>query len=66
MDIPITRRGQKGTTDGTFLRKMGIDAVMVGPGDSIYNHKANERVPIVNIEKAVEIYLTIMLSNTLQ
>ena len=66
LQIPMGRRGQKGTTDGTFLRRMGIDTVMVGPGDSKYNHKANERAPIDFIRKAAQLYLTMMLTNNLQ
>lgn len=65
LDIPMGRRGQKGTTDGTFLRRMGIDTVMVGPGDSKYNHKANEKAPVAFIRDAARLYLTMMLCNQL-
>lgn len=66
LNIPMGRRGQKGTTDGTFLRRMGIDTVMVGPGDSKYNHRANEKVAVQFIRDAARLYLTMMLMNTLQ
>jgi len=66
LDIPMGRRGQKGTTDGTFLRRIGIDTVMVGPGDSKYNHKANEKAPVEFIRNTARLYLTMMLTNTLQ
>lgn len=66
LEISMGRRGQKGTTDGTFLRRMGIDTVMVGPGDSKYNHKANEKAPVEFIRNAARLYLTMMLSNSLQ
>lgn len=68
LDIPMGRRGQKGTTDGTFLRRIGdgIDTVMVGPGDSKYNHKANEKAPVEFIRNAARLYLTMMLSNDLK
>lgn len=65
LDIPMGRRGQKGTTDGTFLRRIGIDTVMVGPGDSKYNHKANEKAPVEFIRNAAKLYLTMMLTNSL-
>lgn len=66
LQIPMGRRGQKGTTDGTFLRRIGIDTVMVGPGDSKYNHKANEKAPVEFIRNAARLYLTMMLTNTLK
>lgn len=65
LQIPMGRRGQKGTTDGTFLRRMGIDTVMAGPGDSKYNHKANEKAPVAFIRNAARLYLTMMLCNQL-
>lgn len=66
LEIPMGRRGQKGTTDGTFLRRMGMDTVMVGPGDSKYNHKANEKAPVEFIRNAARLYLTMMLTNALK
>lgn len=66
LEIPMGRRGQKGTTDGTFLRRIGIDTVMVGPGDSKYNHKANEKASVEFIRNAARLYLTMMLSNKLK
>ena len=66
LQIPMGRRGQKGTTDGTFLRRIGIDTVMVGPGDSKYNHRANEKVSVQFVRDAARLYLTMMLVNTLQ
>lgn len=66
LEIPMGRRGQKGTTDGTFLRRIGIDTVMVGPGDSKYNHKANEKVSVQFVRDAARLYLTMMLTNTLR
>lgn len=65
LDIPMGRRGQKGTTDGTFLRRIGIDTVMVGPGDSKYNHQANEKAPVEFIKKSAKLYLAMMLTNSL-
>lgn len=65
LELPMGRRGQKGTTDGTFLRRMGIDTVMIGPGDSKYNHKANEKAPVEFIRNAARLYLTMMLCNQL-
>ena len=65
LDIPMGIRGQKGTTDGTFLRRMGVDTVMVGPGDSKYNHKANEKASVDFIRKAAQLYLSMMLDNNL-
>lgn len=65
LNIPMGRRGQKGTTDGTFLRRIGIDTVMVGPGDSKYNHRANEKVSVQFVRDAARLYLTMMLTNTL-
>ena len=66
LQIPMGRRGQKGTTDGTFLRRIGIDTVMVGPGDSKYNHRANEKVSVRFVRDAAKLYLTMMLTNALQ
>lgn len=66
LEIPMGRRGQKGTTDGTFLRRIGIDTVMVGPGDSKYNHKANEKVSVQFVRDAARLYLTMMLTNALK
>lgn len=65
LDIPMGIRGQKGTTDGTFLRRMGVDTVMIGPGDSKYNHKANEKASVDFIRKAAQLYLSMMLDNNL-
>lgn len=64
--IEMKHRGQTGTTDGTYLRRLGMESVILGPGQTEYIHKANEKVLIENLRNAARLYLTMMLSNSLK
>lgn len=64
--LEMKHRGQTGTTDGTFLRRLGMESVILGPGQTEYIHKANEKVLIENLRNAARLYLTMMLTNSLK
>jgi len=61
--LPINYSGFAGTTDGTFLRGLGIEGVIFGPGQIANNiHKENERVSIGQLIQAAQIYAMTMLT----
>ena len=64
--LEMRHRGQTGTTDGTYLRRLGMESVILGPGQTEYIHKANEKVLIENLRNAAKLYLTMMLTNNLK
>jgi succinyl-diaminopimelate desuccinylase len=50
------------TTDGPFFAKLGAPVVIFGPGKPSLCHKPDEYIDIVDVEKAVEYYTTMILN----
>lgn len=50
-----------GTTDGTFLRRDGREAIIAGPGDLNNVHQENEKVELEELYQAFEIYMGFMI-----
>ncbi|EAY06295.1 Clan MH, family M20, peptidase T-like metallopeptidase [Trichomonas vaginalis G3] len=49
-----------GTTDATFLRKLGMETVIIGPGDLSLVHRENENISLEEVVKACEFYLEVI------
>ncbi|MEL7568734.1 MAG: M20 family metallopeptidase [Dehalobacterium sp.] len=63
INLPVKYSGFSGTTDGTIFRRIGIEGIILGPGELKDNvHKENERVSIRQLVQATQIYALIMLS----
>lgn len=62
LGLPIVYAGCLGTTDGTVLRKAGMDSIIFGPGDITLAHKENENVSITQLIQAAQVYLHSMIS----
>ena len=48
--------GVPGTTDGTFLHKVGVPIVTVGPGDREIPHQVNEFVRVDDLVQSARLY----------
>lgn len=62
LGLPVVYAGCLGTTDGTVLRKAGMDTIIIGPGDISSAHKENESVSIKQLVQAAQVYLNVMVS----
>ena len=63
IDLPIEYSGFMGTTDGTVFRRMGIEGLIMGPGQLEKNiHQENEKVAIKQLFEATQVYLLTMLT----
>ena len=51
-------RGFLGISDRRWLED--TPAVILGPGDGTWSHRANERLPIAELERAVEVYRSLI------
>jgi succinyl-diaminopimelate desuccinylase len=60
LQIPFDTTFFAGTTDGSILRKKGIDCIILGPGDLSCVHKENERISIQELIDSCRIYFEIM------
>lgn len=58
--IPYAEDFFTGTTDGTQFKKIGIDPIILGPGDLSVVHRENEFVAIDEALSAVELYMALM------
>jgi acetylornithine deacetylase len=47
-------------TEAAVLAAAGIDAVVVGPGDIARAHRADEWVPIADLERARDLYARVL------
>ncbi|MEN3002815.1 M20 family metallopeptidase [Dehalobacterium formicoaceticum] len=61
LSMPYRENGFSGTTDGTIFRRIGMEAVIIGPGDLACVHKENEKVSLEQLAQAVQLYLITML-----
>ncbi len=60
LHIPFETTFFAGTTDGSILRKKGMDCIILGPGDLSGVHKENERVSIQELIDSCKIYFEMM------
>lgn len=60
LHIPFETTFFAGTTDGSILRRKGMDCIILGPGDLSCVHKENERVLIQELIDSCKIYFEIM------
>lgn len=61
--LPTEEQCFTGTTDGTPLRRSGMDVIILGPGDLSLAHQANESVDLGEVQLAYEIYRNLMREN---
>ncbi|SMB92319.1 succinyl-diaminopimelate desuccinylase [Desulfonispora thiosulfatigenes DSM 11270] len=61
MGKKVVKNGYLGTTDATVLRRLGIESVIIGPGQIKYAHKEDEKVSIEQLKDAVKLYLLMMV-----
>lgn len=61
LQIPLKESGFLATSDGTIFRRMGMEAVIVGPGDLALAHKENEKVAVEQLIQATKLYMLTML-----
>ncbi|MFZ7101269.1 MAG: M20 family metallopeptidase [Peptococcaceae bacterium] len=60
--VPVRKGGFLATSDGTILRRLGMEAVIIGPGDLSAVHMENERVSIKQLIQSAQIYFLTMLN----
>ncbi len=63
--LPLQYGGASYTTDGAHLCKLGMDMIIIGPGDITYAHRHNEFVPVDQLQQAAEVYYQMMVKNNL-
>lgn len=60
--IPFITTYFAGTTDGSILRRRGIECLILGPGDLSCVHRENEKVKVSELIDSMRVYTGIMLS----
>ncbi|ETA79797.1 peptidase M20 [Youngiibacter fragilis 232.1] len=60
--IPFSTTFFAGTTDGSILRRKGIECLILGPGDLSCVHRENEKVKVSELLDSMRIYIGIMFS----
>lgn len=65
LHLPIKYGGASYTTDGSVFMHLGMDMIIIGPGDIALAHRQNESVPILQLEQAAQLYYAMMMQNNL-
>lgn len=66
IQLPVTYGGASYTTDGAYLGKLGMNMIIIGPGDIALAHRHNEAVPVIQLQQAAELYYQMILNNNLK
>lgn len=64
--LPLEYGAAHYTTDGAYFGSvMGMNMVIIGPGDIVNAHKDNEFTPVAQLTQAANVYYDMMINNTL-
>lgn len=61
LNITVPLETEQGTTDATFLKKEGLEVIILGPGEVAHCHCVDERVSLRDLDTAVRIYVSFLL-----
>lgn len=63
--LPLEYDGASYTTDGSVFTHLGMEMIIIGPGNIALAHRHNESVPLIQMEQAAQLYYTMMMQNNL-